>query len=160
MILQLFPQLPRWARTIMLKLISKHLVLLALATVAPVLLPQAPGNADQLRPAIENPKFNREQFMMMNLTRGHDSTGFYLITSLNRTKEMIRDLEKSLNQLDQVEKAYTRSRGRPDDHPLQSTADRIKQAQLRAGQLELELREAFHDLKSSVTQTLAVEGGL
>jgi hypothetical protein len=156
----LFNIFPDQALTFMLKLISKHLACLSLAMVVPVLIPCSPGQADQLRPAIENRNFDRQQLMMMNLTRGHDSTGFYLITSLNKTKDMIRDLEKSINQLDQVEKAYTRSRGRPDDHPLQSSSDRIKQAQQRAGQLELELREAFHDLKSSVTQTLASEGGL
>ena len=144
----------------MLKLLSKHLVLLALAMLVPVLVFFSPGQADQLRPAIQTQKFDRQQFMMMNLTRGHQSTGFYLIQSLRHTKDMVRDLEKSLSQLDQVEKAYTRSRGRPDDHPLQSSAERIKRAQQHAGELELELRDAYQDLKSSVTQTLAIEGGL
>src|SRR5262249_30079071 len=144
----------------MLKLNSKHLALLTLALALPLAAPISAGNADQLRPAIQTKKFDRQQFMMMNLTRGHESAGFYLIQSLRYSKDMVRDLEKSLNQLAQVEKEYTRSRGRPDDHPLQSSADRIKRAQQRAGELELELRDAYQDLKSTVTQTLALEGGL
>lgn len=143
----------------MLKLNSKHLTLLIVALTMPVFVPTFPGRADQLRPPISAGKFDREQLMMMNLTRGHGSTGFYVVQSLRYSKDMVRDLEKAINQLDQVEKAYTRSRGRPDDHPLLTSAEKIKQAQAHAGQLEHELREAYQDLKSSVTQTLAIEGG-
>lgn len=98
--------------------------------------------------------------MMMNLTRGPGSTGFYVVQSLRHAKDMVRDLDKALRQLEQVEKAYAKSRGRPDDRQLAGAAERIRQAQTTAGQLETQLREAYQDLKSSVSQTLAVEGGL
>ncbi|HEY9869206.1 MAG TPA: hypothetical protein V6D08_08570 [Candidatus Obscuribacterales bacterium] len=119
-----------------------------------------PGQARKPAKPPPAPKFDREQIMMMNLTRGPGSTGFYVVQSLRHTKEMVRNLDKALRQLEQVEKSYAKSRGRPDDRPLASSAERIRQAHATAGQLETQLREAFQDLKSSVSQTLAVEGGL
>lgn len=119
-----------------------------------------PGEARRPAKLLPGLKFDREQIMMMNLTRGPGSTGFYLVQSLRHAKEMVRDLDKALRQLEQVEKAYAKSRGRPDDRPLASSAERIRQAHTTAGQLETQLRQAYEDLKSSVSQTLAVEGGL
>src|SRR5271154_1761715 len=75
------------------------------------------------------PKFDRAQFMLMNLNRGPASTGGYLSESHQVTVRMKEDLAKALNQLQQVDMTYAKSRGRPDDRFLEGPAARIKQAQ-------------------------------
>ena len=101
--------------------------------------------------------FTREQFMLMNLNRGQDSTGFYLLNCLAKTKVMVRDLDKALRQLEQVERSYAKSRGKPDDRFLDSAAYRIKLAKQTAEQLVVQLKDASDDLRTSVQQTLVLE---
>ena len=103
------------------------------------------------------PKFDREEFMVMNLTRGQGSTGFYLVESLRQAKAMTKDLERALKQLEQADMAYAKSRGRADDRFLASPASQIKQAKQTAEQLETQLRDSYQDLKVSIAQTLAFE---
>ena len=97
--------------------------------------------------------------MLMNLNRGHGSTGYYLADSLRQTRGMVKALDKALRQLEQVERNYGKSRGRADEHCLGSTADRIGQCKTSAEQLEKQLHDALQDLRSSIQQTLILEGG-
>lgn len=142
----------------MLKLANARLALAALMVAAPLALILSPGEARKVPQPPAAASFDREQFMMINLTRGPNSTGFYLLKSLRHSKEMVKDLDKALRQLQQVERAYTMSRGRPDDRPLASAAEHVQEAHQSAAQLELKLRDAYQDLKTSVQQTLALEG--
>ncbi len=95
--------------------------------------------------------------MLMNLNRGPNSTGGYLSASHQAALKMKDDLSKAVNQLEQVEATYAKSRGRPDDHFLEGPAARIEQARKTAEQLLNELREAEADLKSTIQQTLITE---
>jgi len=103
-------------------------------------------------------RFDREQFMVMNLNRGHGSSGYYLVTALRITKDVGSDLEKAARQLEQVDKSYARSRGKPDDRYLSTTSDKINAARKTAAELETKLRDAYQDLKASIQQTLVLEG--
>lgn len=103
------------------------------------------------------PRFDRAQFMLMNLNRGPNSTGGYLAESHKAAFKMKDDLAKALNQLQQVEATYAKSRGRPDDKFLEGPGERIKQAQKTADQLLNELRDAEADLKSTIQQTMITD---
>ncbi|MBI4533484.1 MAG: hypothetical protein HY711_06005 [Candidatus Melainabacteria bacterium] len=134
----------------------KHFIPIVLAIATLVVFPAAIGARKAQRlPA--QPDFDREQFMLMNLNRGQDSTGFYLSGSHAKTKVMVKDLDKALRQLEQVDRTYAKSRGKPDDRFLDSTYQRIKQAKQTAEQLEVQLKDAYDDLKVSIQQTLVLE---
>lgn len=98
--------------------------------------------------------FSREEFMIINLNRGTDSAGFHISNSLKGTRSMVRDLDKGLRQMEQVDKAYAKSKGRPDDRFLQNSSERLKKALETAQKLEIELEEAREELKSSIQQSL------
>lgn len=95
--------------------------------------------------------------MLLNLNRGPNSTGFYLVESLRQVKSVSSDLERALRQLEQADIAYAKSRGRPDDRFLASPASQIKQAKQAAAELEAKLRDAYQDLKATIAQTLAFD---
>lgn len=129
-------------------LASLSLVLLALAVLAPA--------ADCWRKDDPAPKpvFDREQFMVMMLDHGKDSTGYYLQESLRSTRLMYQQLDKASHQLDQVDRAFARSRGRPDSRYLSGPAARIEQAKTAAENLMRQLEEAQGELKDSIHHLL------
>lgn len=136
--------------------------LTAALTVLVVCLPTKEGAAwpspFRRKPdAAARPEFDRAQFMVINLNRGKDSTGYYLQESLRSSRLLLQQLEKAERQLDQVDKAYAKSRGRPDDKYLNSAGARIATAKTTAGQLEQQLQEASAELKSSIHQVLLLE---
>lgn len=99
-------------------------------------------------------KFSREEFMLMNLNRGQDSTGFHISVAAKQTKQMIKDLDKSLRQLEQADREFAKSKGRPDDHFLTAPKERLQQALKTAQQLDLELSTSKDELKDSIQQAL------
>jgi hypothetical protein len=102
-------------------------------------------------------QFDRNQIMLINLDKGQASTSAYLKDSLDATKQTIKELDKGLHQLEQVDKSYAKSRGRPDDSYLSAPAEEIKAAQKSAQDLEAQLKAASEDLKDTIQQTLARE---
>ena len=110
------------------------------------------------KPRVEvRQEFDRAQFMIMNLNRGKDSTGFYLQESLRTSRLMVRDLEKAQRQLEQADKSFAKSRGRPDDKYLSTAGARIAAAKAAAHELEKQLDGASDELKSSIHQVLLME---
>lgn len=106
----------------------------------------------------EPAKFDRAQIMVINLNHGQSSCGFYLTDALATIKVTNKNLEKALKQLEQVDHAYAKSRHRPDDTFLAPAHDQIKKAKETSELLETELRQSLDELKSSIQQTLVVEG--
>jgi hypothetical protein len=99
-------------------------------------------------------RFDREQFMVLNLNRGPGSTGGYLEDSRKRTFQTVTELQKALHQLQQVETTFVKSRGRPDDHILPVTSDRLKAALKSADDLLNEIRDAEKELKGEIQQVM------
>jgi len=105
-------------------------------------------------PQEQTPQFNRAQMLVMNLNRGPKSAGFYISQSLRTVRDAIKGLERAQRQVEQADKEYAKSKGKPDDRYLAEAADRIKKAVVDAQALENELQIARDELKSSITQSL------
>jgi len=101
--------------------------------------------------------FSRFQMMVVNLNRTKGSTGFTIVQSSRQIKQMEKELDKALSQLEQVEKTYAKSRKRPDDRYFDSTEEKLKHARATAQQLESQLSDAYYDLKGAIKQTLIME---
>lgn len=102
-------------------------------------------------------KFDRAQTMLINLNHTKGSAGYYLLESDRVAKLMIRSLQKCLHQVQEVEKTYGRSRGKPDDKVLATATLKISLAQQTAQQLDEQLRDAFADLKASIKEALILD---
>ncbi len=99
-------------------------------------------------------QFSREEYMVLNLNRGNDSTGAHISESLKEVRVMVRDLEKSLKQLQQIDKEYAKSKGRPDDKFLGNATDRLQRALKSAQQLSQDLEASRDELKDNIHQAL------
>ncbi|MBX9573348.1 MAG: hypothetical protein K2X77_30895 [Candidatus Obscuribacterales bacterium] len=106
------------------------------------------------KPPVASRQFSREEFMILNLNRGNDSTGTHISDSLRQVRQMVRDLDKSLRQLQQAEREFAKSKGRPDDHFLAPAAAKLEQSLKTAQQLEQELEQSRTELKDSIHQAL------
>lgn len=99
-------------------------------------------------------QFSREEFMVLNLNKGNDSTGSHLNDSIRQVRQMVRDLDKGLRQLQQAEREYAKSKGRPDDRFMAPAAARLEQSLKTAQQLEKELEQSREELKDSINHAL------
>lgn len=106
------------------------------------------------KPPVAQRQFTREEFMVLNLNRGADSSGSHLSDSLKLTKQMIKDLDKSLRQLQQADREFAKSKGRPDDHFLTPAATRLEESLKTAQKLAEELEASRAELKDSIHQAL------
>ncbi len=102
-------------------------------------------------------RFSREQTMLMNLKGQPNSTGFFIIQSSEKSKMIVRDLAKGLRQLEEVDKAYSKSRGRPDSRHLDGTKLKLINASKSAERLHEELWDTYQTLKKSISETLVLE---
>ncbi len=112
------------------------------------------ANAGNVKLPPSGKEFSREEFMLMNLNRGNDSTGAHLSESLKDSRTMVQRLEKSLRQLEEVDKAYARSKGKPDDRFLAPASQRLERALQKAQELASELESCREELKDNIHQTL------
>lgn len=106
------------------------------------------------KPAPAGRQFSRAEYMVMNLNRGDDSTGAHVSESLKEVRLMVKELDKGLRQLQQVDKEFAKSKGRPDDHFLGPATDRLQQALRSAQQLEQDLTASRDELKEAIQQAL------
>ncbi|GEM_PF-2819913 len=102
-------------------------------------------------------EFDRAQLMVMNLNRGKGSSGYYLQESQRLSRQMLADLDKAAAQLEQVDKFYARSRGRPDDRFLLPAGKQIAEARAAARKLEEALSGARAELREGINQLLLSE---
>lgn len=120
----------------------------------PVLVSLACSVCPVSAPTLAGPQFGREEIMLMNLNKGAGSAGYYMLTALRQLKEINKELDKAERQVGEVDKAYAKSRGKPDDRYLATSQSRLAQARQTAAKLEEQVRDAYYDLKSSIQQTL------
>lgn len=99
-------------------------------------------------------EFSREEYMVLNLNRGKDSAGTHISDALRQARDMVKDLDRSLRQVQQVEREYAKSKGRPDDKFLAATTDRLEQALKSAQQLASELELSREELKDNIHHAL------
>lgn len=138
-----------------MKQVKKQVILVSWAIAAGLLVLLAPASDCKRRPEpAERIEFSRTQFMVMNLNRGKDSTGYYLQESAHQSRLMTMQLEKASRQLEQVDRAYAKSKGRPDDRFLKGAAARIEAARVTAERLAEQLQQAQAELKSSIQEVL------
>ena len=96
----------------------------------------------------------RQQKMVVNLTHGVGSCGFYLLESRKLSEDMAKNLRKAAYQVREVDKSYAKSLGRPDDRFLEPAALRIARCRDKADELTVEIRTAFQDLKDEIKESL------
>jgi hypothetical protein len=128
---------------------TRHLLpaaaILALLVGTPI-----PGNAASSTQS----HFDREQMMILNCNRGPGSSGWLIVEALKQSRAAIKELDKSRRQLEQVDAAYAKYRGKPDSRYMETSVQKIKAAEETALQLESQLKDAYEDLKGSIQQTL------
>ena len=134
-------------------MIKSGLIVAAAALVA------APMSTTEGARADAQGKFDREQTMLMNLKGQPNSSGFFLVQSSEKSKMIVRDLTKALHQLEEVDKAYAKSRGKPDSRYLEGTKFKLINATRSAEKLHEELWDTYLDLKKSISETLVIDEG-
>lgn len=127
------------------------------AILAAALLVVAPMSTTDGSRADAQGKFDREQTMLMNLKNQPNSTGFFIIQSSEKSKMIVRDLTKGLRQLEEVDKAYSKSRGRPDSRHLEGAKLKLINATRTAEKLHDELWDTFQELKKNISETLVLD---
>lgn len=128
--------------------------------IAAALVVAAPMSTTDGAKADAQARFDREQTMLMNLKGQPNSTGFFIIQSSEKSKMIVRDLTRGLHQLEEVDKAYAKSRGKPDSRYLEGTKLKLINASKSAERLHEELWDTFQDLKKSISETLVIDEGL
>lgn len=99
-------------------------------------------------------KFTREETMLLNLSHGKGSAGFFLLEAERLQKDITHNLERAMSQIEQVEKAYARSKGKPDDKYLASTELKLVNARQRSEELSEHISNTFRDMKRTVKDAL------
>lgn len=102
-------------------------------------------------------QFSREEFMVLNLNRGKDSAGAHISDSLRDARNTVKVLDRSLRQLQQVDREYAKSKGKPDDKFLRAASERLEQALKSAEQLVQDLETSRDELKDNIHQALIME---
>ena len=140
------------------RFLNRHRKTLALLILFGILtiLPD-PRVAGVMRSSEAHDSFDRSQSMLINLKSAPMSAGFYILHSYGNSKVMARDLEKALNQVEEVDKTYAKSRNQPDSRYLENACLKITLARQTAEQLQDQLREAYAELKSSIEETVITD---
>jgi hypothetical protein len=128
------------------------MAVLTILTVTPCARSKKPGDSFDT-----HQKFDRSQSLLVNLKSAPMSAGYYIIHSYGETKAMNRALDRALNQVVEADKAYAKSRRKPDTRYLENVCLKITVAKQTASELELQLKDAFTELKSSIEDTLVTD---
>jgi len=102
-------------------------------------------------------KYDRAQNLVINLNTQVGSSGFYLLKCLSDVKTIDHDLGKAGFQVEQVDKTYAKLRGRPDDRYLSAVNIKIQKAIETRRQLEMDIRDAYEQLKDSIQDTIITD---
>ncbi|MDZ4837765.1 MAG: hypothetical protein SGJ27_28610 [Candidatus Melainabacteria bacterium] len=100
------------------------------------------------------PSVDRAEKMVMNLRIGQGSAGFYLLESARLSRVVEADVRKALFQLREVDKSYSKSRGRPDDRFLEPAVIKLTQCQDKAKALTEELEDSSRVLRETIKEAL------
>ncbi len=111
-------------------------------------LPNIAMGAEPSRP------FTREDYMVLNLNRGNESAGNQISESLRAVRQSVKELDKALRQIEQVDKQFAKSKGKPDDRYLTAATDTLHKTLKTAQQLQAELEASREELKDNIQQAL------
>lgn len=99
-------------------------------------------------------KFSREETLLLNLSHGKGSAGFFLLEAERLQKDITHNLERAMSQIEQVDRAYAGSKGHPDTKYLGSTQLKLVNARQRSEELSEAISTTFRDMKRTVKDTL------
>ncbi len=132
----------------------KRKSVITLASVTVLALSTQPAICWKKQNPANKPEFDRTQFMVINLNRGKNSSGYYLQESAKDCRLLMIKLDKAARQIEQVDSAYAKTHGHPDDRYLRSARERIATARATAATLEQQLTASSDELKTSIQQIL------
>ena len=127
-----------------MKYVRAGLITLSILAAVPALAIAQPGAR----------QFSREDYMVMNLNRGNESAGAQISEALRGARQTVKDLDRALRQIEQVEKQFAKSKGKPDDRYLSAATETVRKTLKTAQQLEAELTASREELKDSIQQAL------
>ncbi len=126
--------------------------------VALLLLSCGIGEADAKKspkpPKQDAGAFQREEVMVLNLTKAPKSAKFYLLKNLKANRETQHELQRAISQIEQADANFAKAHRRPDDRTMTATVNRFKAALQTSQQLEEQLNAANAELKADVQSTL------
>ena len=105
------------------------------------------------------PSPDRAEKMVINLRVGQGSTLFYLLEAAKLSKQAETDIRKGLFQLREVDKSYSKSRGRPDDKFLERAEVKLSQCHEKAKELTEELEDSSTVLRETIKEALLQGSG-
>lgn len=119
------------------------------------LLPLLAGFFAPLHPAQGEPdKMNRAEKMLMNLRVGQGSATFYLLEAVRQSKEVEKNLRKALFQIKEVDKAYAKSKGKPDSKYLEAVTVKLNSCQEKSADVSRTIEDSVGDLKEQINDAL------
>lgn len=134
---------------------SSHLIKLVIGTaVFSFALGTTFSVAQSQETFLGSEKFDRAQTMLLNLSHGKGSAGYFLLESERMQKEITHNLERALSQIVQVEKTYAKSKGKPDQKYLDASQLQLVNARQRSEELTEYISTTFRQMKRSVKETL------
>jgi len=99
-------------------------------------------------------QMNRAEKMLMNLRMGQGSATFYLLEAVRESKDVEKSLRKALFQIKEVDKAYAKSKGRPDDKYLEAVSVKLKSCQEKSADCSRLIEDSVSDLKEQINDAL------
>lgn len=119
------------------------------------LLPLLAGFFAPLHPVQGEPdKMNRAEKMLMNLRVGQGSATFYLLEAVRQSKEVEKNLRKALFQIKEVDKAYAKSKGKPDSKYLEAVTVKLNSCQEKSADVSRTIEDSVGDLKEQINDAL------
>ncbi len=97
---------------------------------------------------------NRAEKMLMNLRMGQGSATFFLLEAVRQNKEVEKNLRKALFQIREVDKAYAKSKGKPDDKYLEAVTVKLNSCQEKSADVSRTIEDSVGDLKEEVNDAL------
>lgn len=99
-------------------------------------------------------QMNRAEKMLMNLRVGQGSATFYLLEAVRQNKEVERNVRKALFQIKEVDKAYAKSKGKPDNKYLEAVTVKLNSCQEKSADTTRLIEDSVSDLKEQINDAL------
>lgn len=99
-------------------------------------------------------QMSRAEKMLINLRVGQGSATFYLLEAVRQNKEVERNLRKAIFQIKEVDKAYAKSKGKPDDKYLEAITVKLNSCQERSAEVTRTIEDSVSDLKEQINDAL------
>ncbi|MBP7862135.1 hypothetical protein KA183_10660 [bacterium] len=99
-------------------------------------------------------QMSRAEKMLMNLRLGQGSATFYLLEAARQSKDVEKNLRKALFQIKEVDKAYAKSKGKPDSKYLEAITVKLNSCQEKSVDVSRSIEDSVGDLKEQINDAL------